>query len=57
MIVALEEAKYKLQNMRADIDELHSALRIDELVKQVEDDEKSENHQFNPLLSTKNVDG
>ena len=40
MIIQLEEAKYKLQNMRADIDELHSALRIDELVKQVEEDEK-----------------
>ena len=40
MIIQLEEAKYKLQNMRADIDELHSALRIDELTAQVEADEK-----------------
>ena len=40
MIIQLEEAKYKLQNMRADIDELASALRIDELVKQVDEDEK-----------------
>ena len=31
MIVALEEAKYKLQNLRPVIDELASALRIDEL--------------------------
>ncbi len=40
MIIQLEDAKYKLQNMRADIDELASALRIDELIKQVEEDEK-----------------
>jgi len=40
VIIQLEEAKYKLQNMRADIDELHSALRIDELTAQVEEDEK-----------------
>ena len=39
MIIQLEEAKYKLQNMRADIAELASALRIDELTKQVEEDE------------------
>ena len=31
MIIALEEAKYKLENFRADIVELGSALRIDEL--------------------------
>ncbi|MBE6593812.1 MAG: PCRF domain-containing protein, partial [Ruminococcaceae bacterium] len=31
MIIALEEAKYKLIGMRADIDDLGSALRIDEL--------------------------
>ena len=40
MIIQLEEAKYKLQNMRTDIDELHSALRIDELEAQVAEDEK-----------------
>lgn len=31
MIIALEEAKYKLENFRKDIAELGSALRIDEL--------------------------
>ena len=31
MIIALEEAKYALVNMRADIEELGSALRVDEL--------------------------
>ncbi len=31
MIIALEEAKYRLENFRADIEELGSALRIDEL--------------------------
>ncbi len=31
MIIALEDAKYKLIGMRADIDDLGSALRIDEL--------------------------
>ena len=31
MIIALEEAKYRLENFRADIAELGSALRIDEL--------------------------
>ena len=31
MIIQLEEAKYKLQNMRANIEELGSALRIDQL--------------------------
>ena len=39
MIIQLEDAKYKLQNMRADIDELASALRIDELKAEVEADE------------------
>ncbi len=33
MILALEEAKYKLENFRKDITELGSALRIDELRK------------------------
>jgi len=33
MIIALEDAKYKLIAMRADIDDLGSALRIDELKK------------------------
>ena len=40
MIIQLEEAKYKLQNMRADIEELGSALRIDQLKSEVEEDEK-----------------
>ena len=31
MIIALEDAKYKLISMRADIDDLGSALRIKEL--------------------------
>ena len=31
MIIALEEAKYRLENFRANIEELGSALRIDEL--------------------------
>ncbi len=39
MIIQLEDAKYKLQNMRADIDELASALRIDQLIAEVEEDE------------------
>ena len=37
MIIALEEAKYKLIGMRADIKELGSALRIDELRKLAEE--------------------
>ncbi len=40
MIIQLEEAKYKLQNMRSDIDELASALRIEALIAEVEADEK-----------------
>ncbi len=39
MIIQLEDAKYKLQNMRADIDELASALRIEQLIAEVEEDE------------------
>lgn len=39
MIIQLEEAKYKLQNMRADIDELASALRIEQLKNEVTEDE------------------
>ena len=35
MIIALEEAKYKLQNLRTDLDELGSSLRIDELRENV----------------------
>ena len=35
MIIALEDAKYKLQNMRADMAELASSLRIDELRENV----------------------
>ena len=37
MIIALEEAKYKLVGMRADIEELGSALKIDELRKTAEE--------------------
>ena len=40
MIIQLEDAKYKLQNMRANIDELASALRIDQLISEVEEEEK-----------------
>lgn len=36
MIIALEEAKYRLENFRANIAELGSALRIDELRSKVE---------------------
>jgi len=35
LIIALEDAKYKLQNMRADMAELASSLRIDELRENV----------------------
>ena len=35
MIIALEEAKYRLENFRANITELGSALRIDELREKV----------------------
>ncbi|MBQ8551846.1 MAG: peptide chain release factor 2 [Clostridia bacterium] len=38
-MIQLEEAKYKLQNMRADIDELASALRIEQLKNEVTEDE------------------
>ncbi len=37
MIIALEDAKYKLVGMRADLKELGSALRIDELRKEAEE--------------------
>ena len=37
MIIALEDAKYKLIGMRSDIDDLGSALRIDELRKLAEE--------------------
>ncbi len=37
MILALEEAKYRLENFRADIAELGSALRIDDLRAKVKD--------------------
>ena len=40
MIIALEEAKYKLIGMRADIDDLGSALRVDELRVLVEELDK-----------------
>ena len=35
LIVALEEAKYKLENFRTNVKELGSALRIDELRQRV----------------------
>ncbi|MBR4185245.1 MAG: PCRF domain-containing protein, partial [Clostridia bacterium] len=37
MILALEEAKYRLENFRADITELGSALRIEDLRQKVKD--------------------
>ena len=41
MIIQLEDAKYKLTNMRADIAELASALRIDQLKAEIAEDEKT----------------
>ena len=44
MIIEIEEAKYKLNNFRADLKELGSALRIDDLkneVRQIADRESS----------------
>ena len=35
MIIALEAAKYRLENFRANIEELGNALRIDELTEKV----------------------
>ena len=40
MIIALEEAKHTLNNFRADIEELGSALRIDDLRNEAEELEK-----------------
>mgnify|MGYP004659306489 CR=1 FL=1 len=40
MIIEIEEAKYKLNNLRADLKELGSALRIDELRSEVAELEK-----------------
>ena len=40
MIIALEEAKYKLLGMRADIDDLGSALRIEQLITLAEELDK-----------------
>ena len=40
MIIALEEAKYKLLGMRADIDDLGSALRIEQLIALAEELDK-----------------
>jgi len=40
VIIALEEAKYKLIGMRADIDDLGSALRIDQLKETAEELDK-----------------
>ena len=37
MIIALEEAKYKLIGMRADLEDLGSALRITDLKKLAEE--------------------
>ena len=37
MIVALEDAKYKLIGMRSDIEELGSALRIEETKENLKD--------------------
>ena len=41
MIIALENAKYELQNFRENIKELHSSLKIDELRQEVEELEKT----------------
>ena len=43
MIVALEEAKYKLVSMRPVLKELGSALRVDELRQKAEELEKETN--------------
>ncbi|MBQ7599735.1 MAG: peptide chain release factor 2 [Clostridia bacterium] len=40
-MIALEEAKYRLENFRKDIDELGSALRIEELRKKVSEMEET----------------
>jgi peptide chain release factor 2 len=40
LIIQLEEAKYKLVNMRADIEELASSLRIEQLEHEIAEDEK-----------------
>jgi peptide chain release factor 2 len=41
VIIALENAKYELQNFRENIKELHSSLKIDELRSEVEELEKT----------------
>ena len=41
LIIQLEDAKYKLTNMRADINELASALRIEQLRNEIAEDEKT----------------
>lgn len=41
VIIALENAKYELQNFRENIKELHSSLKIDELRQEVEELEKT----------------
>ena len=41
VIIALENAKYELQNFRENIKELKSALRIDELTAEVAELEKA----------------
>ncbi len=56
MIIALEEAKYKLQNLRGDIVELGSALRIDELrssVVELEEKTMAENFWSDQANSSK----
>ncbi len=40
MIIQLEEAKYKLVNMRDDVKELASALRVEQLAAEIAEDEK-----------------
>ena len=47
LIIALEEAKYNLENFRADIKELGSAIRIDELRTKVKElEEKTVSNDF-----------
>lgn len=47
MIIALEEAKYRLENFRANVTELGSALRIDDLrAKVAELEEKTSDPEF-----------
>ena len=43
MIIALEEAKYKLTGMREPLEELGRALRVEELRAAAEDEEQQKN--------------